>query len=244
MSPAVVSTTGGNATEGFVKVTVKSPRVKAGGVLAKLEVKCEEKDREIESLKAKVVELGRDSGAKDEKIDVLKNQLQGVHRELDEERGKNKQLNDEVAVLKYAFHERKLSKKEIERITEQVRSSGFKPAASPGPNPRAPKSSSPDAALSWASHSIEVEIEDLISRLATTEARLAMTEEKCAGLEEKVREAEQQRDLHQRHTDIVLKDKTKLAAELQALKEANLASEPDDYFARSPLASKNLNTTT
>ena len=218
------------ANEGFVKVVSVNAKVKAGGVLAKLENRCEQKDREIAVLEERVAELQIQNAEKDEELCTVKGLLEEANADLTQERSKTKALEEQLAVLRVFQNEKKISQKEIERITEQVRSSGFKTSPSP-------KSSD----VLWASHSIEVEIEELISRLAKTEARLALTEEKCTTLEESNRELEQQRNQHQRHTQIVLKDKAKLAAELQALRDANSQKEADDYWSRSPLASKNVN---
>ncbi len=155
--------------------------------------------------------LGRDNAAKDEKIDMLRSQLEDSQKSLAQERAKSKTLATEVDVLKCAFHEKKISKKEIDRITEQVRSSGF--------SGRAVKDkAAPALPLPSASTCIEMEIEELISRLATAEARVQITEEHARGLEEKNRELTEQRNQHMKHTEIVLKDKIRLAEELQSLK--------------------------
>ena len=220
-------------TEGFVKVVAPGPvRIKAGGVLAKLERQCETKEREVEDLKLEVVELTRDNNAKDEELDTMKGLLDDTRTELEKEQERTKTLVSEFQVLKYALHEKRASKKEVERITEQVRSSGFITAGKPAAQDANSTKSNIDDPLSWASHSIEVEIGELVSRLANSEARLALTEERCAKLEDTNKELEKQVASAMRHTQIVLKDKTKLADELKALKDAVRKSEAEDAQRR------------
>ena len=218
-------------TEGFVKVVAPGPvRIKAGGVLAKLERQCETKEKEVEDLKLEVVELTRDNNAKDEEIDTMKGLLDDTRTELEKEQERTKTLVSEFQVLKYALHEKRASKKEVERITEQVRSSGFITTGKPAAQDANPTNN--DDPLSWASHSIQTEIGELVSRLANSEARLALTEERCAKLEDTNRELEKQVASAMRHTQIVLKDKTKLADELKALKDAVRKSEAEDAQRR------------
>ena len=220
-------------TEGFVKVVAPGPvRIKAGGVLAKLERQCETKEKEVEDLKLEVVELTRDNNAKDEEIDTMKGLLDDTRTELEKEQERTKTLVSEFQVLKFAFHEKRASKKEVERITEQVRSSGFITTGKPAAQDANSTKSDNDDPLSWASHSIQTEIGELVSRLANSEARLALTEERCAKLEDTNKELEKQVASAMRHTQIVLKDKTKLADELKALKDAVRKSEAEDAQRR------------
>ena len=143
--------------------------------------------------------------------------------DLQKERQKSKQLASEIEVLKYAFHEKKISKKEIERITKQVRNSGFssktKSVVDSG-------STAPDVST-WASSSIEIEIQELIQRLAKAEAQVTLQQKVCEQLEEKNKELQEQRNQHMKHTSRVLKDKERLADELQALKDQAISKDQD-----------------
>ena len=60
------------ANEGFVKVVSVNAKVKAGGVLAKLENRCEQKDREIAVLEERVAELQIQNAEKDEELCTVK----------------------------------------------------------------------------------------------------------------------------------------------------------------------------
>ena len=51
---------------------------------------------------------------------------------------------------------------------------------------------------------------------------MTLAEDRCALLEETNRELEEQRNMHMKHANIVLKDKKRLLEELHALKEASI----------------------
>lgn len=104
----------------------------------------------------------------------------------------------------------------MEKITQQVRSSGFSRIDMTSTNS---KSKTPDVST-WASSSIEMEIQELIQRLCKAEAQVALTQEICTQLEDKNKELVEQRNQHMKHTSLVLKKKNKIAEELQALKDS------------------------
>ena len=216
----------------FVKVAPKV-KVKAGGILAKLEKELEEKEKEICVLKEQLTEVGKEKAAAEEKNDIFKSQLDDMNNTLENEKAKTKHFASELEILKFAIQENKISKKEMERITDQVRKSGYLINS---------KTKTPEISPGWASNCIEMEIEELISRLGNAEAKLALTEDRCEYLETKNAELELQRNQHMRHSDIVIKDKKRLADELQALKDFIKKSEAEESkgtFPRSPLSPRN-----
>ena len=113
-----------------------------------------------------------------------------------------------------------------------MRNSGFSSKATKITTSADSSADAPDVST-WASSSIEIEIQELIQRLAKAEAQVTLQQKVCEQLEGKNKELQEQRNQHMKHTSRVLKDKERLADELQALKAA--ISEDQDWNRKDTL---------